>query len=209
MKIITKNHLAIGLLISSWAGGASLTAAPQTFDFKDPKGVNTVRFDLDAPLEAISGTAKGVSGTVTYDPAQPASLRGKIVVEAASLHVGNPTMKEHLHGENWMDVANHPEISFEATGVDGIKKLADDDVEARVLGKFTMKGTTREMTVPVRLTYLKGRLQERSRVEGDLLVLRAKFTLSRKDFGIMPGRNEDKVADEIELAMSIAGSCPK
>ena len=190
------------------ASGVSAWAATQTFDFKDPKGVNTVRFDLDAPLEAISGTAKGVSGKVTYDPSNPSSLQGKIVVDAASMHVGNPTMKEHLHGKDWMDVANHPEISFEATGVKDVKKLGDDDVMAQVTGKFSMKGTTEEITVPVRITYLEGRLKERSRVEGDLLVLRAKFTVSRREFGIMPGKNEDKVSDEIELSMSIAGSCP-
>ena len=39
--------------------GATL-AAPQTFDFKDPKGVNSAGFKLDAPLEAISGSANGV-----------------------------------------------------------------------------------------------------------------------------------------------------
>ena len=27
--------------------------SPQTFDFKDPKGVNNAQFKLDAPLEAI------------------------------------------------------------------------------------------------------------------------------------------------------------
>lgn len=187
----------------------SAAAAPQTFDFKDPKGVNTVRFDLDAPLEAISGTAKGVSGTVTYDPANPKSLDGTLVVDAASLHVGNPTMKEHMHGKDWMNVAEHSEIRFEATKVGEVKELGTGDVEAQVTGNFTMKGVTKEMTIPVRLTYLPGRLQERSRVEGDLLVLRSKFTVSRREFGIMPGRNEDKVADEIELALSIAGASPK
>ena len=52
------------------AGVASAAlAAPQTFDFKDPKGVNNAVFKLDAPLEAINGTANGISGTVTFDPA--------------------------------------------------------------------------------------------------------------------------------------------
>src|SRR5262245_23425850 len=82
-------------------------AAPLTFDFKDPKGVNNAVFKLDAPLEAIQGSANGVSGTVTYDPENPASTKGKIVVSAASLHVPNTMMNEHLHGGQWMDVTKH------------------------------------------------------------------------------------------------------
>ena len=68
------------------------TAGPQSFDFKDPKGVNNAVFLLDAPLESINGTANGVSGTITFDPENPAALLGKIVIAAASLHVPNPMM---------------------------------------------------------------------------------------------------------------------
>src|SRR5436190_10046490 len=89
----------------------STLAAQQTFDFKDPKGVNNAVFKLDAPLEAINGSANGVSGTVTYDPANPGATKGKIVVATETLHVPNPTMKEHLHGPMWMEVAKYPEIT--------------------------------------------------------------------------------------------------
>ena len=32
----------------------------RTFDFKDPKGVNTIIFQLDALLESINGSAGGI-----------------------------------------------------------------------------------------------------------------------------------------------------
>ncbi len=108
----------------AWAGTA--WAAPQAFDFKDPKGVNNAVFRLDAPLEAINGTATGVSGTINYDPAQPESLSGKIVFDANSLTVPNPMMKEHLHGAMWMDVAKYPDLSFEAVKADKVKREGDN-----------------------------------------------------------------------------------
>ena len=45
-------------------------------------------------------------------------------------------------------------------------------------------------------------------MEGDLLVLRSTFTIKRSDYGIKPGQNLDKVADEVELRLAIAGAAP-
>src|SRR5882672_10602283 len=90
--------------------GATAPAAPLEFDFKDPKGVNNIVFKTDAPLESINGTATGISGKVVFDPQNPAGVKGKLLVAASSLHVGNPMQKEHLHGANWMDVATYPDI---------------------------------------------------------------------------------------------------
>lgn len=186
-----------------------LWGAPQSFDFKDPKGVNNVVFKLDAPLESINGTANGISGTVHYDPAAPASLKGRIVLATSSLHVGNPTMKEHMHGKDWMDVAQHPEIVFEAVSAKPAA-TAGDTVTADVTGKLTVKGITKEITIPVKLTYLKDRLKDRfPQKQGDLLVLRSTFKIKRSDFGINAGKAEDKVADEIELNLSLAGMAPR
>ena len=46
-------------------------------------------------------------------------------------------------------------------------------------------------------------------LKGDLLVIRANFTIKRSDFGIMPGQMEEKVSDAIELTLSIAGASPR
>jgi len=199
MKIKFVSVLGLLLLpIAVWS-------APQTFDFKDPKGVNNVVFKLDAPLESINGTASGISGSVTFDPADPSATKGRIVVSASSMHVGNPTMKEHMQGNQWMDVTKHPEIVFEAVEVKRAV-TADNSTAADVMGKFTMKGVTKDVTVPVKFTYLKDKLKDRfPRLQGDLLVMRANFKVKRSDFGINAGKNEDKVSDEIDLSFSLAG----
>jgi len=185
-------------------------AAPLTFDFEDPKGVNNVVFKLDAPLESINGTANGIRGTVTVDPDNPAEIQGRIEVDAASLMVPNPVMREHLHGADWMDVENHPLIVFELTNIADVEREGDSGT-ANVTGTFIMKGVSKEITVPVRVTYLPGRLADRSggQMEGDLLVLRTDFVINRSAFGIKPGEATDKVADDIELTMAIAGAAPK
>src|SRR5204862_3552719 len=140
---------------------ATAPAAPIEFDFKDPKGVNNVVFKTDAPLESINGVATGISGKVTFDPDNSGAVKGKIIVAAASLHVGNPMQKEHLHGDKWLDVAKYPEIIFEAASVKNAK-TTDNVTTADVTGAMTIKGISKTLTVPVKLTYLKDKLKARS-----------------------------------------------
>ena len=196
--------LIASLLLTSTA---STLAKPIVFDFEDPKKVNNVIFQMDAPLEAINGSAMGISGKVSYDPAAPAKTKGAIHLATATLHGGNPTMKEHIHGADWMDVAKYPEIKFTLSKLanlrkDGIHLIADAH------GSMTIKGVTKPLVTSVKLTYLKDMLIKRNRVPGDLLVIRSKFVVKRSDFGIQPGEKEEKVSDEIEISLNVAGAAP-
>lgn len=197
------------LLATALAAATTAYAQPLTFDFKDPKGVNNIVFQLDAPLESINGTANGISGTVTADPANPADIKGRIVVASETLHVPNPVMKEHLHGEKWLNVKLHPEITFELKEVSNVKRDGNSGT-ADVKGTFTLNGISKDLTVPVRVTYLPGKLKARGGdVDGDLLVVRSNFTVNRSDFGIQAGQNTEKVAEEIAISLSLAGASPK
>lgn len=201
--------LALHTLILSVALTGVVNAAPLSFDFKDPKGVNNAVFKLDAPLEAITGSASGVSGTVTFDPANPAATAGKIMIATASLHVPNAMMKDHLHGGQWMDVAKFPEITFEAKELKNVK-TAGDTTTADAAGSLTIRGVTKDVSVPVKLTYLKDKLSLRvPNQKGDLLVIRASFAIQRADYGINPAAPKDKVSDTIDLTLSIAGAAPQ
>jgi polyisoprenoid-binding protein YceI len=201
-----KTKLTILAFVAS--AGIAL-AAPQTFDFKDPKGINNAGFKLDAPLEAINGSASGISGTVTFDPANSGTTKGKIVVATASLMLPNAMQKQHMLSDKWLDAAKYPEITFESKEFKNVQ-TAGDTTTADVTGTFTLKGVSKEITVPVKLTYMKDKLGDRvPNQKGDLLVIRASFTIKRGDFNIMPGQFEDKVSDIIELTLSIAGASPK
>ena len=197
------------LIASSLLTACTLgTAAPQTFDFKDPKGVNAIRFHLDSLLEPISGTANGISGAVTFDPSNPGATRGTLTVASKSLVVPNATMTEHLLSPAWLATQSHPEISFV------LNELVDTQVQggttsATAKGKLTIKGVSKDVVVPVTLTLLPDALGKRlgkAELKGDLLVIRGEFTIVRADYGIQPGKNEDKVSPQIKLSLGIVGS---
>jgi polyisoprenoid-binding protein YceI len=200
------------LLLASFAlGAASLSAAPITFDFTDPKGVNAIQFSLDSLLEPISGTATGVGGKVIFDPANPATTTGTLNVAAASLKTSNDTMTTHLVSPGWIDAPGHPTITFELVSLAEVQTTGTTTT-AKATGKFTLKGVTKQVTVPVKLTYLAGQLGKRinkPEVRGDLLVIRGEFTILRADYGIKPNESTDKVANEIQLTIAIVGSAPQ
>src|SRR3954469_21264330 len=143
-----KTQLAV--LFTSVSFATAVLAAPETFDFKDAKGINNAGFKLDAPLESIHGTANGVSGTVTFDPENPSATKGKIIVAANTLTLPNTMQQGHMRGPQWMDAAKFPEITFEATELKNVK-TAGDVTTADAVGTFTCKGVAKEMTVPVKL----------------------------------------------------------
>jgi Uncharacterized conserved protein len=197
------------LILASFTAGAF--AAPISFDFKDPKGVNTIQFKLDAPLEQIAGTTNGISGTVTFDPAAPEATAGTILVDAKSLTVPNKMMSEHIQGERWLDTAKNDKITFELAGLSDVK-ASGANYTATAKGKLTLKGVTKEISVPVKLSYLEGAFGQRinkPELKGDLLVVRGNFTVLRTDFGINPGNMEDKVSNEISLSLALAGGAPQ
>ena len=191
---------------------SSLWGKSTTFNFEDPKGVNSIIFHLDAPLESINGSGDKVSGSVQFDPSNPEQTSGEIILESKSLHVGNSLLKEHMHGEDWMNVEKYPLIRFSFQGLTKLKKIGDKDSKmdytGEVKGKMTIRNVTIAMNVPVKITYLKGLLEKRNRVPGDLLVVRSRFSVKRDDFDIQKGKNLEKVANEIEIILNLAGAAP-
>ena len=185
-----------------------VTAKPIDFDFKDPKGVNNIIFQMDAPLESINGSGDSITGTVTFNPNKPEETKGAIYLESNSLHVGNPLLKEHMHGKEWLDVSKFKQIKFQLSKLHNIKKVKND-IFADAKGKMSIRHITIEMNIPVKITYLKDLLIKRNRTPGDLLILRSKFVVQRDDFDIQKGQSLDKVANEIEISLNLAGAAPK
>jgi polyisoprenoid-binding protein YceI len=188
----------------------SARAAGTEFDFKDPKGVNSISFTLDSLVEPFTGVASGISGKVTFDPADPKATKGTITVETKSLHLENKGMQDTLQGPDWLDVQKNPTIEFAIKRVTDSKPAGDNVFELTVVGDMTCHGVTKELTVPVKATYLAGKLNERmSKMTGDLLILRSSFSIKRTDFGIKPDMTDKVVAEEIQVRVAIAGVSPK
>jgi len=178
--------------------------------FEDPKGVNAITFVLDSPIEPIIGVATGISGPLHFETDNPMAFAGKIVVAATSLATTNSKMTEVLHSADWLDVENHPTLSFQIKGIRTAKKTAPGQCELVAVGEFTCKGITKEIVLPnLTVTFIKDGAKKRNRFEGDLIVVRTKFTITRTDYEINLATPFVAVADDIEIDVRMVGYTKK
>ena len=203
--------LAIVVLISSFslqAQGFKVKAkGSQTFDFEDKAGKNQITFFSTTPLEDINGTVNAIPGNVSFDIANFAkTVKGKIIVKVASMNTGIELRNSHLKGANWLNEKKFPEIIFELKYVENAKQTADNKIEFKAKGNFTLHGVTKEITSDVEAVYLDENEQTQKRSPGDLLGLRTKFKVSLSDYDVDNAVVGKKVADTIEVTVNIVGA---
>ncbi|MFA7227753.1 MAG: YceI family protein [Melioribacteraceae bacterium] len=211
------NKLSISLL-SLVLAASSLSAqtfkvkagGTQTFNFEDKGGRNQVTFFSTTPLEDITGTANGISGSVTFDVAEFArTIKGKLTIQIASMNTGIELRNKHMQSPNWLDAARFPEISFEIKSVYDVKQSADNKLEFKVKGDFTLHGITKEVIASADATYLDESEQTKKRAPGDLIGVRANFTINLSDYGVDNAVIGNKVSEKIQVGVNVVGSNKK
>lgn len=185
------------------------------FHFKDAMGRNTVTFKSQAPLEDIIGTTNQISGKIAFDPQHPEKgARGEFIVPVASLNTGIPLRDEHLRGADWLDASAYSNIKLEIKEVRNLKavKVSSESAtyDAILLADFTLRGQTKRLEFPARITYLKESALTKSKLPGDLLAARASFDLNLSEFGVTGPKGMDiigtKVGETIAVEVSLVGS---
>ncbi len=132
-------------------------------------------FFSTTPLEDITGVSNAVKGKVTFNVADIKTLKGSISIPVSSLKTGIELRDEHMKSKNWMDAENYPDITFLIKNVSDVKIEADNKLQTKVTGDFTAHGVTKEIVVPISLTYLDESEQTKQRAPGDLLGVQATF----------------------------------
>ena len=179
----------------------------QTFSFKDDQGRNQGTFHSTTPLEDVDGTANNITGTVTFDVANFAkTLKGKIIVEAASINTGINLRNEHMKSANWLDVKQYPDITFEIKSVSDVKQIADNKLTFKVTGVYTMHGVSKDVTADAEAIYLDENEQTQQRAPGDLLGVKASFKVQLSDYGIKNEIIGSKVAQIIDVTFNAVGT---
>jgi polyisoprenoid-binding protein YceI len=152
--------------------------------------------------------ATRVAGSISGDPTNPATAVVRVTVAAETLAADEPDMrKKHglagalgdadrreiqstMLGETQLHVAAYPDIRFHSVSVEPRAPAG-----FLVTGDFTLRGTTRRLSVPVTVQLAGGTLRATGAVE-----------FNQSDFGITPVslflgavRNQDRVRVVFDL----------
>lgn len=93
----------------------------------------------------VRGHFKNIKGSLDFDPDDPANSSVKAEIDARGLWTGEPERDEHLRSADFLDVRNHPKITFLSRSVQVLGPH-----EFLVKGDLTIRGVTREVALDVK-----------------------------------------------------------
>jgi polyisoprenoid-binding protein YceI len=155
---------------------------------------STVGFSVShLVINNVHGKFNEFSGTVVVD--NNAIKEAKGTIEVKSIDTGITKRDDHLRTPDFFDAQKYPTITFVSKRAE---KKGDENV---LIGEFTMRGVTKEIALPVKLS---GPITDPW--GGTRIGVHAKTKLSRKEFGISYNASSKTgsavVGDEIEIEIN-------
>jgi polyisoprenoid-binding protein YceI len=205
-----KNRLMMGMtivLIAVTTFAKTEVNAQSTFKLSDKVGKNQFVWNSTMPVETIDGTAEGISGWLSFDPAKPTTITGTVSASVSTMKSGNDMRDQHIHSDSWLDAAKYPQITFTAKTAKNIKHVGIK-YTADVTGDFSMHGVSKSMTFPVEIQYIKANAETAKRAPGDIVAVTSTFTVPIKDFNVVGSKGTigSKVGETITIKAKLFGA---
>ncbi len=180
--------LGVGVLLSS-----SVFAADYTLD----KAHSTISFSAKhLMVSKTTGSFSDYDGTISFDPNDLVASKIEITVKAASIDTRNEKRDEHLKGADFLDAEKFPAVTFVS------KSIAKEGDTYTLTGDLTLKGVTKEITVPAEIS---GPVT--SPMGGTAIGINANFKVNRQDYGVSFNKTLDNgglmVSDDVNLDVSL------
>ena len=127
-----------------------------------------------AMITKVRGSFNDFTGTVTVPAEGIRSATAEITIDASSIDTRNADRDGHLKSNDFFDMENFPQITFESTAI-----APNGSGGVDVAGDLTIKGTTKSVTIPFDYegTATDPFGNQRAGFEGTT-------TLNRSDFGL-------------------------
>lgn len=189
--------------------GSAAVAQTKTFFCNDEKKRDVVTFTSKAPLETIVGTTAEIIGLVETDPSDINTTKARFEVDLASLKTGISMRDGHMR-DQFLETSTYPKAIFELTKVVKASQQTLEDqkpIDVVAEGNFTVHGVTKQVTIPLKITYLKESDATKVKGPGDLIKIDAAWNLLLSDYNIArPQFLILKLDDKQKIEISVVAS---
>jgi polyisoprenoid-binding protein YceI len=90
----------------------------------------------------VRGAFKNVQGTLDFDPENPRLSAVQAIIDATGIWTGEPQRDAHLRSADFLDVENHPQITFKGDQVElsgeHRPRLTHTITRARIAGRLIL-----------------------------------------------------------------------
>ena len=140
-------------------------------------------------LSQVTGKFSRFKVDLDYDAEKPENSRVVAVIEAASIDTGIDARDAHLRADDFLNVAEFPEIIFESF------EVVPEDDRLRVIGVLTMRDVSRDVELDVRILKHEDK-------PGNVGFF-ATTTFNRQDFGVRYKHRDipDFIGDDVTLQL--------
>ncbi|MFW6078989.1 MAG: YceI family protein [Gemmatimonadota bacterium] len=154
------------------------TKAGETTTWRlDPAHTNVEFAARHMMITTVKGRFAEVAGVIEMSEDDPSRSSVEVEIDAASIDTRTEDRDAHLRSGDFLDVENHPEITFRSRAIEGSPKEPGD--EFRVVGDLTIRGTTREVVLDAVFAGRGG-----DPWGGQRVGFSADTKLDRRDFGL-------------------------
>lgn len=187
----------LALHVCGPAAAQPTAAAPAVAIYDiDPKH-SEISFRIRHLVTKVRGRFDEYAGSIRVAAGDPSESSVVLTIQTASVDTFLDDRDQHLRSKDFFAVADYPTISFESTR---IAKTGESTFA--VTGRFTMRGVTKEITLPV--TFL-------GEIQGPDGELRAGFeaatVVDRNDYGIDWNAALDRggllLGKDVEISISL------
>ena len=177
--------VALLALVAITAGRASGAGAADPRRYVIQPEASEVGFKATSRLMNADGRFHRVRGEVVVDPSDPSTARVSVTIDANSIDTGIGLRDSHLRSGDFLDADRHPDIAFESVRVEAVGR------RATVTGRLTVRGVTREISVPIDLT-----LSEVA------LVATGELVVNRRDYGMDYNSAINPIGNEVRVSFT-------
>jgi polyisoprenoid-binding protein YceI len=188
LAILFRVTLAIAFLAAPLFAADTYTIDPHHSD---------VGFQIRHFASKVRGHFTDFDGAIQADTAKPEASSVMFHIKTASIDTGNADRDNHLRTPDFFDAAKNPDITFKSSKIAPAGKDKFD-----VTGTLTMRGVSKEVTLPV--VYL-GSAKDPGGNERASFEITTK--LNRKDYGINWNKALDAggfmLSDDVDVTIEL------